>query len=92
MVLNAFKRGIFSLKQTKCTVNLGMLTRVAHVPDLKVLEPTSLKVLSPKQMLQRLPVALAQVQVGITSENLPNEIHQIIYSLHQAKEITKKRT
>ena len=43
-----------------------------------------------KQMLQRLPIALAQVKSGNTSENLLNEIHQIIYSLYGAKETTKK--
>ena len=41
-------------------------------------------------MLHRLPIALAQVKVGNTSENLLNEIRQIIYSLYRAKEITKK--
>ena len=41
-------------------------------------------------MLQGLPIALAQVKVGNTSENLLNEIRQIIHSLYQAKEITKK--
>ena len=41
-------------------------------------------------MLQRLPIALAQVKAGNTSENLLNEIRQIIYSLYRAKEITKK--
>ena len=41
-------------------------------------------------MLQRLPIALAQVKAGSTFENLLNEIIQIIYSLYQAKEITKK--
>ena len=41
-------------------------------------------------MLQRLPIALAQVKADNTSENLLNEIRQVIYSLHQAKEITKK--
>ena len=45
--------------------------------------------LTPKHMLQRLPIALAQVKGGITSENLLNEIRQIIYSLYRAKEITK---
>ena len=48
------------------------------------------KILTPKQMPQRLPIALAQVKAGNTSENLLNEIRQIIYSLHQEKEITKK--
>ena len=41
-------------------------------------------------MLQRLPVALAQVKAGNTSENLLNEIRQIIYSLYREKKVTKK--
>ena len=41
-------------------------------------------------MLQRLPIALAKVKAGNNSENLLNEIRQIIYSLYQSKEITKK--
>ena len=44
----------------------------------------ALKILTPKQMLQRLPIALAQVKTGSTSER------QIICYLHRAKEITKK--
>ena len=49
-----------------------------------------LKTLTPKQMIQRLPIALAQVKAGNNSENLLNEIRQILYSLYQSKEITKK--
>ena len=49
-----------------------------------------LKILTPKQMLQRLPIALAQVKASNNSENLLNEIKQIVYSLYQSKEITKK--
>ena len=56
----------------------------------KATKGTELKILTPKQMLQRLPIALAQVKAGNTSENLLNEIRQIIYSLYRAKEITKK--
>ena len=41
-------------------------------------------------MLQRLPIALAQIKAGNNSENLLNEIRQIIYSLYQVKEIIKK--
>ena len=44
-----------------------------------------------KQMLQRLPTALAHVIAGSNSENLLNEIRQIAYSLYQSKEITKKK-
>ena len=51
---------------------------------------TGFKILTPKQMLQRLPIALAQVKAGKNSENLLNEIKQIIYSQYQSKEITKK--
>ena len=39
-------------------------------------------------MLQRLPIALAQLKARNTYENLVNKIRQKIYSLHQAKEIT----
>ena len=49
-----------------------------------------LKILTPKQMLQRLPIALAQVKSGNNSENLLNEIRQILYYLYQSKQITKK--
>ena len=49
-----------------------------------------LKILTPKQMLQRLPIALAQVKAGNTSEDLLNEIRQIIYSLYRTKEIIEK--
>ena len=41
-------------------------------------------------MLQRLPIALAQVKAGNTFERLLTEIRQIIYSLYRAKELTKK--
>ena len=41
-------------------------------------------------MLERLPIAFAQVKASNTSENLLNEIKQIIYSMYQEKEITKK--
>ena len=51
---------------------------------------TELKVLTPKQMLQRLPIALAQVKAGNNSESLLNENRQIVYSLYQSKQITKK--
>ena len=49
-----------------------------------------LKILTPKQMLQRLPVALAQVKADNNSESLLNEIRQIVYFLYQSKQITKK--
>ena len=41
-------------------------------------------------MLQKLPIALAQIKTGNNSESLLNKIKQIVHSLHQSKEITKK--
>ena len=57
---------------------------------LKEQRETWLNILTPKQLLQKLPIALAQVKAGNNSENLLNGIRQTIYSLHQSKEITKK--
>ena len=47
-------------------------------------------ILTPKQMLQRLQIAFAQVKAGNISENLLNKIQFVIYSLYRANEITKK--
>ena len=53
-------------------------------------EGTGLKILTPKQMLQRLPIALAQIKAGYNSESLLNEIKHIVSSFYQSKQITKK--
>ena len=53
-------------------------------------EGTGLKILTPKQMLQRLPISLAKIKVGNNTQSLLNEIRQIVYSLYQSKKITKK--
>ena len=46
-------------------------------------EGTGLMILTPKQMLQRFPIALAQIKAGNNSQILLNEIRQIVYSLCQ---------
>ena len=51
---------------------------------------TGLKILTPRQMLERLPVAVVQIKTSNNSESLLNETRQIVYSLYQLKEITKK--
>ena len=53
-------------------------------------EGEGLKILTPNQILKRLPIALAQVKAGNNSQSLLNEIRQIVYSLFRSKEITKK--
>ena len=57
---------------------------------LKSTTGTGLKILTPKKMFQRLPIAIAQVKAGNNSDSLSNEIRQIVYSLYQSKQITKK--
>ena len=52
---------------------------------IKATKGEGLKILTPKQMLQRLPIALAEVKASKTSENLLNKIRQIIFSLYRAK-------
>ena len=63
---------------------------IAKVSGRKVFDHTQLKTLTPKQMLQRLPISLAQVKAGNNSKSLLNEIKQIVHSLYRSKEITKK--
>ena len=56
----------------------------------KATKGTGLKILTPQQMLQRLPIALAQVNAGNNSESVLSEIRQTVNSLYQSKQITKK--
>ena len=65
-------------------------TKTVYEAKYKTKYGKVLKMLSPKQMLQRLPRALPQVKASNTSENLLNEVRQIIYNLYQEKEVTKK--
>ena len=81
MVLTAFKSGIFQVSKESQKGEGANASKGAN---------EMLKVLTPNQMLKRLPIALAQVKAGNNSESLLNEIRQIVYSLCRSKEITKK--
>ena len=48
-----------------------------------------LKILTNKQMLNRLPVLLAQIQASNNSKSLKNEARQILYALYRSKALTK---
>ena len=48
-----------------------------------------LKILTPNQMLRRLPIALAHLKAGNNSEKLKNEIRQLLYSMYRSKKLTK---
>ena len=49
-----------------------------------------LKILTPNQMLSRLPISLAQLQAGNNSEKLKNEIRQLLHSVYRSKNMTKQ--
>ena len=82
-VLTAFRSRIFHrLEKSQDGEGANEMSRVNASERLKIL--------TPNQMLKRLPIALAQVKAGNNSESLLNEIRQIVYSLYRSKEITKK--
>ena len=49
-----------------------------------------LKILTPNQMLNRLPLSLAQLNAGNNSEKLKNELRQLLYSLYRSRKLTKQ--
>ena len=63
-------------------------SRIVSKAKYKTKYGEGLEILTLKQTLQKLPTAVSQVKAGNASENLLNEIRQIIYSFYQAKEIT----
>ena len=69
--------------QNKISLTKSKATSILN-PDY-----SKLKILTHKQMLQRLPIALAQVTAGNNPESLLNEIRQFVYSLYQSKQTTK---
>ena len=102
--LNKIRNGNKNEEQKKTLANMNILFN-ARNSAIKFIEDYSsmiletkrlakqgkgLKVLTPKQIIRRLPIALAQIKAGNNSESLLNEIRQIVYSLYQSKEITNK--
>ena len=53
-------------------------------------EGKGIKILTPNQMLSRLPISLAQLQAGNNSNKLKNEIRQLLHSLYRSKNMTKQ--
>ena len=62
-----------------------MFSDANYDPKQNETKGTGLKILTPKQMLQRLPIALAQVKAGNNSESLLNEIKLFILCINQNK-------
>ena len=75
----------------KCFTKQGkrLLNFMMSEAKIKGTKGIGLKILTPEQILQTLPIALPQVKAGNNSESLLNEIRQIVYSLYRSK-TTKK--
>ena len=104
--LNIIRKGNKNAEQRKTLANINMLYNarkdaikfiedyVSMIIEAKKLaieqKGIGLKILTPNQMLKRLPIVLAQKKAGNNSKSLLNEIRQIVYSLYRSKEITIK--
>ena len=103
--LNTIRRGNKNSSQKRTLANINILFNardnvIKYVEDYSSMileakklareqEDKGLKILTPNQMLKRLPIALAQIKAGNNSESLLNEIRQIVYYLYRSKKITK---
>ena len=77
--------------QKKIRNRNNMLVIVKLILDFNQLNQSGqgLKILTPSQMLSRLPISLAQLNAGNNSEKLKNEIRQLLCSLYRSKKLTK---
>ena len=100
-LVNAIKSGLSDLKDK--IKEMSEDEKESDQPDkiLKLVEKIiefnkqnqsgqGLKILTPHQMLSRLPISLAQLKAGNNSEKLKNEIRQLLYSLYRSKKLTKQ--
>ena len=100
-LVNMINNGLKDLKET--IKNMSKKERKIEKPDkiVKILkkilkfnkqkqEGQGIKILTPNQMLSRLPITLAQLKAGNNSEKLKNEIRQLLYSLYRSKNMTKQ--
>ena len=68
---------------------INIVERILYFNQLEQ-QGLGLKILTPNQMLNRLPISLAQLKAGNNSEKLKNEIRQLLYSLYRSKKLTKQ--
>ena len=69
---------------------LKIVEEILNFNQLEQQKGEGLKILTPNQMLSRLPISLAQLKAGNNSEKVKNEIRQILYSLYRSKKLTKQ--
>ena len=94
-VLNRMKKAIkkrpenkkFMIEENKKIINI--VERILYFNQLDQ-SGQGLKVLTPNQMLSRLPITLVQLKAGNNSKKLKNEIRQLLYSLYRSKNMTEQ--
>ena len=100
IIANSIRNGLDSFKKDALNMTLDRLSAekpfkvvntVARILDFNKQnqEGQGFKILTPKQMLSRLPISLAQLKAGNNSEKLKNEIRQLLYSLYRSKKLSK---
>ena len=67
-----------------------VIKKILNFNEIEQQEGQGIKILTPNQMLNRLPVALAQLQAGNNFNKLRNEIRQLLYSLYRSKNMTEQ--
>ena len=72
------------------TISLVIKAFKSRIFALKSTQGNKIAILAPKRMLQRIPIAPAQLKTGNTSEDLLKKCRQIVYSLYRTKDIIKK--
>ena len=93
-VLNKMKRIIENVPENRKFMTeeneeiINIVERILYFNQLDQ-SGKGLKILTPNQMLGRLPIALAQLKAGNNSEKLKNEIRPLLYSLYRSKKLTK---
>ena len=86
-IKNVPENRTFKIEDNKKIINI--VERIVYLNQLYQ-SGKRLKILTPDQMLSRLPITLAQLKAGNNSEKLKNEIRQLLYSLYRSKKLTKQ--
>ena len=87
IVKNVPKDEVSKVEENKKIIVI--VERILELNSKKQLE-IGLKILTPNQMLSRLPITLAQLKPRNNSEKLENEIRQLLCSLYRSKKLTKQ--
>ena len=86
IIENVSKNKTFMIEENEKIINI--VDRILYFDQLDQ-SGQGLKILTPNQILSRLPISLAQLKAGNNSEKLKNEIRQLFYSLYRSKKLTK---